>query len=60
MTGVPFDVSITNDDIMESNETFGLIIESSSAPDKVTIGNPNQSTVTIVDKDSKMTSCMYG
>ena len=52
-TSVPFDVPITNDDILERNETFSLNIISSSAPDRVIIGNPRQSAVTIVDNDSK-------
>ena len=52
-TSVSFDVNVTNDDILESNETFNLNIISSSVPDQVIIGNPKQSTVTIVDYDSK-------
>ena len=52
-TSVPFDVNITNDDTLESNETFSLNIISSSVPDRVTISSPRQSAVTIVDNDSK-------
>ena len=52
-TSVSFDVNVTNDDILESNEKFNLNIISSSVPDQVIIGNPKQSTVTIVDNDSK-------
>ena len=52
-TSVSFDVPITNDNILESNETFSLNIISSSVPDQVIIGNPRQSAVTIVDNDSK-------
>ena len=43
-TNVPLDVSITNDNILESNETFSLNIISSSVPDRVTIGSPGQSS----------------
>ena len=50
VTHVPFDVSINEDDILEGNETFNLIIDSSSLPSKVTIAN-GQATVTIVDND---------
>ena len=53
ITSVSFDVSINNDNILESNETFDLMINSSSAPDQVIIGSPGQSEVTIVDNDSK-------
>ena len=52
-TSVPFDVNITNDDTLESNETFSLNIISSSVPDRVIISSPRQSAVTIVDNDSK-------
>ena len=52
-TSIPFDVPITNDDVLENNETFSLNIISSSVPDQVIIGNPRQSTVTIIDNDSK-------
>ena len=52
-TCVPFDVPVINDNILEHNETFSLIIWSTSLPDQVIIGNPRQSTVTIIDDDSK-------
>ena len=52
-TNVPLDIQITNDNILESNETFSLNIISSSVPDRVTIGSPGQSAVTIIDNDSK-------
>ena len=53
MTSAPFDVSINNDNILESNETFDLIIEPRLVPDKIIIGNPNHSTVLIVDNNSQ-------
>ena len=52
-TSVLFDVNITNDDTLESNETFSLNIISSSVPDRVIISSPRQSAATIVDNDSK-------
>ena len=52
-TSVLFDVNITNDDIVESNETFSVSIIPSSVSDQVIMGNPRQSAVTIVDNDGK-------
>ena len=53
-TRVPFNIPITDDDILEGNENFLLTIESSSLPSGVTVGNPGQATVTIVDDDRKL------
>ena len=54
MTSVPFNVSISNDSIYEGNEDFMLTIDPSSLPPTgVTVGNPGQATVTIVDDDRK-------
>ena len=52
MTRVPFNVSIHEDDILEGNETFNLImiIDSSLLSSKVNTANV-QTTVTIVDND---------
>ena len=49
-----FNVSISNDNILEGSESFNLIIDSSSLPNEVTITNPNQTTVTIVDDDGML------
>ena len=46
-----FNVSINNDNIVEGNENFTLSINSSSLPHDVTVVNPVQTTVTIVDDD---------
>ena len=51
---VPFNVSITDDDILEANENFMLTIESSSLPNGVTVGDPDQSMVTIVNDDGEL------
>ena len=51
MITASFSVSITDDKILENNETLDLTIISSSLPDKITVGNPGQATVTIVDDD---------
>ena len=49
----PFDVPITNDTLLESNEDFDLIITTRDLPDRVTRGDPSRTTVTILDDDSK-------
>ena len=53
-TTVPLDIPINDDDIYEINENFTLTINSSSLPTGVTVGNPGQATVTIVDDDRKL------
>ena len=54
MTEVSFNVTIMDDNILESNETFQLSINSSSLPNRVTVDNPSVVTVTIVDNDCKL------
>ena len=48
-----FNVSINNDNILEGNEVFNLIVNASSLPSTVSVGDPGQTTVTIVDNDGK-------
>ena len=48
-----FNVSINDDKILECNETFNLTINASSLPSSITVDNPGQTTVTIVDNDGK-------
>ena len=45
-----FYVSIINDDTFEGNEHFNLTINS-TLPSIVSIGDPNQAEVTIIDDD---------
>ena len=52
-TTAAFNISINDDNILEDEETFHLSIDPSSLPMDVTIGNPVQATVTIVDVDCK-------
>ena len=52
-TRTSFYVPIINDDLLEFNEEFHLIINQSSLPFNVNIGNIYQTTVTIVDDDGK-------
>ena len=55
MTSVPFDIPINDDDILEGNEDFRLTIDPNSLPPTgVTVGSPDQATVTIVDDDRKL------
>ena len=57
MTRVPFNITINDDDILEGNENFMLTINPSSVPTGVTVGTPDQATVTIVDGDGKYIDC---
>ena len=58
-TSVPFNVSINDDTILEGDEDFMLTIDPSSLPPTgVTVGSPDQATVTIVDDEGgKMKYC---
>ena len=60
MISASFNVSLKNDNILESNETFKLAIDPSSLPNSVTVGDPGETTVTILDNDGEynlMCSC---
>ena len=48
-----FDIPIVDDIIFEGNENFMLTINSTSLPSNVTVDNPGEATVTIVDNDCK-------
>ena len=48
-----FDVSITNDNILEVDEEFILTIDQFSLLDNVKARDPTSSTVTIVDNEGK-------
>ena len=53
VTSVLFDIPINDDDVFEGNENFTITIDPSSLPTDVSVGNPGQATVTIVDDDRK-------
>ena len=53
MTSVPFDIPITDDGVLEGNEDFMLTINPSPLPTDVSVGTPDQATVTIVDNNRK-------
>ena len=50
---VSFIVLINDDNILEHNEDLILTINQSSLPGNVTVGNPDQAIITIVDDDCK-------
>ena len=52
-TVVPFDIPIVDDNILEGNEDFDIIIVPGSLPDDVSVGNPGRATVNIIDDDRK-------
>ena len=52
-TTATFDVPINDDNILEGNENFIFTINASSLPSDVSVGDPDQAIVTIVDSDRK-------
>ena len=53
MTSALFNITITNDDINEGNETFNLVVNVSSLSSNVTVGETSQTTITIMNDDGK-------
>ena len=53
VTNVSFDVPIRDDNILESDEVFNLTIDPSSLPRHVTVTDPSQAVVTIIDNESE-------
>ena len=54
VTESSFIVNIFGDDILENDETIQLNIMISSLLKRVIVGNPSQSTITIIDNDCKL------
>ena len=54
VTRISFDTVITNDLILENDEEFNLIINSSSLPTGVSDSHPSLVTVTIFDDDGNV------
>ena len=52
-TTATFNIPITDDMILETDENFILTIINLSLSDDVMLGNPDQTTVTIVDNECK-------
>ena len=53
-TSASFDIAITQDSILENNETFTIAVDPSSLPSRVFLGNPRDVTVTIVDDEGML------
>ena len=53
VTRVAFVVLISNDNVLEGDEKFSLVIDPSPLPTGVTVSNPVQAAVTIHDDDGK-------
>ena len=53
-----FDVSINDDMILENDEKFTLVIDSTRLPENVTVGNPDTAVVIIVNDDGKCVYCV--
>lgn len=54
---IVFNYAINDDDVCELNETFRLTINEHSLHDRIFLGNPNQTIVTIIDEDCKLLMC---
>ena len=53
VTRVTFNVTIIEDNILERDEFFSLSVDPLTLPDRVTAGNFNDTTITIMNDDSK-------
>ena len=53
MTNASFNITINHDITFEHNKTLMLTMINSSLPYGVTVGDPGEATVTIMDDDSK-------
>lgn len=53
VTRVTFNVTIIEDNTLEHDEFFSLSVDPLILPDRVTIGNYTDTTITIVNDDSK-------
>ena len=51
VTEWPFDVTIYDDDLFETDEDFMLVIDEDSLPDRINRGRPYSSTVTIANDE---------
>lgn len=54
MTRVSFDIAIINDNVLEFNQQFDLIIDQSSLPVDVNVGSIFEATVLVADDDGKL------
>ena len=59
ITEATLNVSIVDDNILEESEKFYLAVNVPSLPDKVSVSDRGQATVTIVDDDGKYMHTTY-
>jgi len=57
MISVTFNVSITNDNVLERTEAFQLVITPSSLQSRVSQAAPNQTVISVIDDDSECSVC---
>ena len=53
-TNATFNIPINDDDVIEGAEKFMLTIDSSSLPTGLTVGDPGQVTVTIIEEGKEI------
>ena len=58
-TSVTFCVNITDDNALEADETFSVIIDDTSLPVRAISVYPNAANVTIVDNECKYLTLLY-
>ena len=58
-TNAAINIMINDDNIFENNENFTLTINSTSLPSYITVINPSEVTVTILDDDRKIVYDIY-
>ena len=59
MTRVSFAVVVTNDNVLEGDEKFNLVIDPSFLRHRQTVSNPDHVTVTIYDDDGNLILNLY-
>ena len=57
-TSVTFCINITDDNALEADETFSVVIDDTSLPDRVISRYPNAANVTILDNECKYLTCI--
>ena len=58
-TSVTFCINITDDNALEADETFSVVIDDTSLPTRVISIYPNAANVTIVDNECKYLTFMF-
>ena len=58
MTTTPYNIVVTDDNLLENSETFAILLNPISLPSGVIVGDINQATVTIINDDGEQ-RCYY-